>query len=458
MRSRTVREGSVGLLILLGLSLFGGLVLWLRGFSPGNRKFTAFAVFGDVAGIQTGATVRYRGVNVGKVAAITPGANGVELKMDISPADLLIPRNVVVEASQSGLIGETYIDIVPLKPIPPGLEIAKPLTPQCKTQQIIVCDQTRLPQGQLGVSTDELIRTTTRLATIYTDPAFVSNLNAAIKNTAVAAGEIATLSRNFSSLSGSLKQELKSFSGAANSVSNAANQTSYQVGLLTNRFGNTANKFEGTANELSRTAAQFNQLGQSVNSLVVENRSTLVSTLNNLSQASEQLRGSVGGLKPTLVQVTSTFQKINSEKLLRNLETLSDNAAQASANAAQASANLRDLSTNLNDPKNRLVLQQTLDSARATFENTQKITSDLDDLTGDPAFRSNLKNLVNGLGKLVSSTEQLQQQVEMAQVLEPVSDSLKEAAAKNSALNTKPPETTQELKPVVAETEVKSVP
>jgi len=61
------------------------------------------------------------------------------------------------------------------------------------------------------------------------------------------------------------------------------------------------------------------------------------------------------------------------------------------------------------------VLQQTLDSARVTFQNAQKITSDLDELTGDPAFRENIRQLINGLSGLVSSTQQLQQQVEVAE-------------------------------------------
>jgi phospholipid/cholesterol/gamma-HCH transport system substrate-binding protein len=88
----------------------------------------------------------------------------------------------------------------------------------------------------------------------------------------------------------------------------------------------------------------------------------------------------------------------------------------------------------LNNPNNTVLLQQTLDSARATFENTQKITSDLDELTGDPAFRENVRRLVNGLGKLVSSTQQLQQQVEVAQQLEPVSSEINTAIANASAI------------------------
>jgi phospholipid/cholesterol/gamma-HCH transport system substrate-binding protein len=55
----------------------------------------------------------------------------------------------------------------------------------------------------------------------------------------------------------------------------------------------------------------------------------------------------------------------------------------------------------------------------------KKITSDLDELTGDPAFRQNLLRLVNGLSGLVSSTKQVQQQVQVATTL----DSLKTAAS-----------------------------
>jgi phospholipid/cholesterol/gamma-HCH transport system substrate-binding protein len=92
---------------------------------------------------------------------------------------------------------------------------------------------------------------------------------------------------------------------------------------------------------------------------------------------------------------------------LQNVEVLTDNAA-------NVSANLRDISKSLNDPNNLLVVQQTLNSARATFENAQKITADLDELTGDPSFRTNLRKLVDGLSKLVSYTDTLEQQITTA--------------------------------------------
>ncbi|MFN7526638.1 MAG: MCE family protein, partial [Dolichospermum sp.] len=119
-------------------------------------------------------------------------------------------------------------------------------------------------------------------------------------------------------------------------------------------------------------------------------------------------------LRQTVMSLSPTINRLTQGELLKNLETLS-------ANAAEASANLKDASKTLNDPKNIVLLQQTLDAARVTFENTQKITSDLDELTGDPKFRQNLLQLVNGLSKLVSSSKDVQEQTKVAVTL----DSLK---------------------------------
>lgn len=394
MRSRTVREGSVGLLILLGLGLFVGGILWLRGVQLGKRSYTAIVSFADVGGMQQGAVVRYRGVNVGNISAIRPGANGVEVEIEISPADIVIPRDVLVEANQSGLISEVSVDITPQKQLPSGLIVAKPLDRDCD-RDLIVCNGSRL-QGQIGISLDSLIRSSTRFATVYSNPQLYANVDTAVKSAAEAAAGVAQLSRELAVLSRSTRQQLGTFSAAATSVQQAANQISTSTSKTVDRFGT-------TADQLNLTANQVNRLVTNLDDLVTSNRSSLVTTLNNINRASEQLQVTVGGLSPTINRVTQG-------KLLENLETLS-------ANAAQASANLRDASNALNNPSNILVLQQTLDSARVTFENAQKITADLDELTGDPKFRQNLRNVVNGLSGLVSSTDELDKQMQLAQTL-----------------------------------------
>ena len=356
-------------MILAGLGLFGGLVLWIKGLNPANRSFTVYADFAAINGVQTGSPVRYRGVNVGRIANIVPGPNGVEVKLEISRADLVIPKDSDLSVNQTGLLGETVLDITPRREIPEASVSSRPLDRDCD-RDLILCQNSRI-KGVLGISTDELIRATIRFADVYSSPQFTGNINSLTKNSSEAASEIARLSREVTGLVKSARTEVGTFSATARSIGN-------------------------TANQATLTIAQ-------VSDLITANRSTLVSTLDNLNATSGEIRTSVARLSPILNQVEGS-------KLISNLETLS-------ANAAQTSANLRDASATLNNPTTVTMLQQTLDSARATFENTQKITSDLDELTGDPKLRDNLRRLINGLSGLVSSTQQLQQQAQIAQIL-----------------------------------------
>lgn len=374
--SRSLRESSLGLFILVAIALFVLLIVWLRGFSPGKRSYNAFVEFDNAGGIKQGTPVAYRGIKVGEVVGVKPQPRGVVLKVKISPSDLLIPSSAVIEANQSGLIGEPSIDISPLQDLPAG-EIAQPLDRNCNPS-IIICNGSRL-QGQARLNVNELIRAVLRIANLVSDPEFTANVNSVAKNASNAAAGIAKLSREVS-------KPLKT-------------------------VGPTLDEFRITARQLGLTA-------QEANRLLATNRSSLTTTLSNVSEASGELKGAIASLSPVLNQVKRT-------DILRNLETLS-------ANAAAASANLRTFSKDFGNPNNVLLLQQTLDSARATFENTQKITSDLDELTGDPSFRVNLRKLINGLSKLVSSTQQLQQQAEIARLLTPISTievPIKESAA-----------------------------
>ena len=408
MRSRTFREGSVGLLLLLGLAVFGGVILWLNRFTGNHRSYKAVVEFVNASGIQKGAVVEYRGVKVGNISAVRPGPNNVEVEIEITQADLIIPKNVLVEANQSGLIsGESVINMTPKSPFAATTVAAKPLDKNCNSQ-LIVCNKDHL-KGQIGISTDELIRAATELSTRYSDPKFYGNLNKAVENTSLAAANVAELSRNFTVLSKSLQQQLNGFSATNNSIQRATNQLTASSTRTLNQVSATTSQLGTTAQEFRLTASQANKLITNLDTLVTSNRSNLVTALNNITQTSNQLRSTVSSLSPAVNRVTQG-------ELLKNLETLS-------ANAAQASTNLRNATNTLNDPKNLLVVQQTLDSARVTFQNTQKITSDLDELTGDPTFRQNLRQLVNGLKGLVSSTQQMQQQVQVATTL----DSLKAA-------------------------------
>ena len=402
MRSRAVREGSVGLLLLLGVGIFIAIFLWIRGLTLGERSYSFTVEFPRVNGLLEGAAVRYRGVTIGRIAAIRPRVNGVEVTVEVSPANVVIARDAIVEANQSGFLGEVSVDITPQTEIPAEQITARAIDPKCD-RALIVCNGSRL-KGEIGVSTDELIRFTTRFASVYSNQELYDNINAAIENTSIVAADVSRLTRELTTLTKSTRQQLNTLGTTANQITATTNKTAAQFGQ--------------TADQVRLTAAQANDLIANLNRLVTENRTSLVTALDNITQTSKQLRSSVETLTPTVNRVTQG-------QLVENLETLT-------ANAAEASTNLRNASKALNSPNNVLALQQTLDSARVTFQNAQKITSDLDELTGDPSFRDSIRQLIEGLSGLVSSTQQVEQQVQVAKTLDSMTIAVKDRQGENS--------------------------
>lgn len=370
MRARAIREGSVGLLILIGVGLFGGLVLWLRGFSPRSRTYRATFVFENTLGMQEGTAVRYRGVPIGRVANIMPNSNEVAVGVDITQPDLRIPSNARIEANQSGLIGETTIDITPNRDLPPQDLDMSPVGPDCDSD-LIICDGDRLP-GMVGASYESLIRSAEKLANAFADPDIINDLKITLRNATQLTEQATLLTDELIVLSQQVQGDIDP--------------------LLTSATRATDN--------VAAAAAAFELTGAEINSLIAANRTSLVDTLTRLNRSSIFLEEIMGSITPT----------VRNGELLNNLETLT-------ANAAATAANLEAITAAVNTPENLVMLEQTLESARSVFLSAQKVLADVDELTGDPVFRNNIRNLVNGLNNLVSLTDQLEQDARFAQAL-----------------------------------------
>ena len=374
MRSRTIREGSIGLLVIVGVLVFGGLALWIKGFAFGEKTYKIVADFPDVNGIQVGDGVRYRGLQVGRVEDIQPGVNGVDVVLEIDSEDLLIPQDSTLKATSSGLIGDTFIDIVPKSQLPSDTANLTPIGSDCDSERII-CDNARL-EGEKGLTLDDLLPFTYRFSRSYSDPAFVAKIDSTVGNAGIAAAEIADLTKNTSTLVNDLKQEVDS----------------------------TSDELVATAQMFQTTAEQINQLTTQVERLIAQNENSLSDTLSSISTTSDRLQN-------LAIKIDTTVDSANTEQLTANLNELT-------TNAAVASENLRNITESFGSEASVVSLQQTLDSARVTFDNAQKITSDLELLTGDPAFVNNVRDLVNGLSSLVSTTEQLEQQIQTGKAIE----------------------------------------
>ena len=379
--SPSMRQSIIGLMLLVSLGLLGMVILWLRNFSLGDRNYRVTIVFPNAGGMTPGTRVAYRGVRIGQVTTVEPKAEGVNIGATLATT-YLIPSNSRIEATQAGLVGETSIDITPLQSLPADTKnIAKPLDPKCD-QSLIICNGSVLQgQGKLDVNT--LIRSLVRIANIIGDPDTTASIRSLVQGATNTFDDISVLLKNADESGGfeNLNSTLISLDQAADEVTNLLQEIREKDGIDT----------------VNSTLISIGGAAEEIRVFLVNNEANLSNTLENIALTSDEVR-------LTFKSLTPIIQKVEQGEIIDNFETLT-------ANAAELTANLRDFSADLNDPQNILLIEKTLNSARSAFENLQKITSDVDELTGNPEFRENIERLIKGLRNLISSTELLEQQL-----------------------------------------------
>ncbi|KAI5078907.1 hypothetical protein GOP47_0006578 [Adiantum capillus-veneris] len=156
-------QGAAGLLLIAGTLGMAAKIMWQKAAQVASLPPTYEAIleFPFASGITIGTVVRIRGVDVGSVINVRPCLERIDAKIQVMDSTSYIPRNALVEVNQSGLVGETIIDITPVSPVPrPSVG---PLDPGCPSEGLIVCDKERV-KGQQGVSMDDLMRLCGKMA------------------------------------------------------------------------------------------------------------------------------------------------------------------------------------------------------------------------------------------------------------------------------------------------------
>ncbi len=361
------------------------VVVWLKDITFGKHSYRLFVEFDNAAGMKEGSAVFYRGVPVGTVESMEATSNFVSVEVSVKPSTLKIPRNVDVEVDQTGLIGDASLSIYPQESLPADFEGPGPLDSECNSE-IILCNGDRVT-GNPPINYGALIRSMVKIADLVTSSDFQDQMGGAVVNLTDTTKEIQSLSKDAASLARSIEEQLGTFGETAQAISRNADV-----------FGQTAIK---TGDAITETSQATTLTLREVNQLLAANKGSITATLTNIQRTSTSLRGLIGDISPTLTNGQGA-------SILKNLEVLS-------VHAAAAAANIRALTATASEPDALLELRQTLTAARSTLQNVERITGDLDKLTGDAQFRDNLQRIIRGLGQLFSSMEMLQQQVALAE-------------------------------------------
>lgn len=408
-QSRLFREGLIGLFLLSGLLAFGMLIFFLRQNQLRGGNYQLKLLFDNAGGLREGARVLYRGVVVGRINTIQPTASGVEVVAEIDKG-LAIPKNVTVSTIRSGLLGEVNVNITPLQALDETQKIS-PLDKDCKQKGLILCNG----QQVTAKASPDFTESLARLAEGLDNQNFLENLNQTILKANKALDEFTLLSQEVTkttkiltaemdSLAKSVNENLEKLGDTAEVITTTAqslSQTAQTVDAQVRKVGDTTNtQIQRLGSEYTALALQLRMLSFNLNNLIADNK-------NNLQKMGENI-----------VQLTETTNTLLSQVEGKDVGKIAKNLSQISDNLVKISNDLTTVSAQLNNPATLVTLQQTLDSARVTFANTAKITSDIEEFTGDPQFKRNLRRLIDGLSNLVSYTDLLEKQVELAIMLQ----------------------------------------
>ena len=127
---------SVGIFVFLGILFFVAFIVWL-GASNFYKKGNYYLTFFDesVQGLEIGSSVKYRGVNVGRVEkiGISAGSRFIEVLMKIH-GKKSVDEDIVVQLKSVGITGIIYMEL----DIYDNKSYAKPLKPGFDTQYKVI--------------------------------------------------------------------------------------------------------------------------------------------------------------------------------------------------------------------------------------------------------------------------------------------------------------------------------
>jgi len=113
------RETTAGLFVLIGLLLLGVLIVEFGRFGDRlSNHYPLFVEFTDSSGIIKNSDVRLRGAKIGKVVSkpelIASAGRASVIRIELSIRDdVKIPHNSKIKVGSSGIMGDSFIQIVP---------------------------------------------------------------------------------------------------------------------------------------------------------------------------------------------------------------------------------------------------------------------------------------------------------------------------------------------------------
>ncbi len=270
-------EAKVGLLVLVGSVVLVFMTFAVGKYQFGEQKgYVLEAVFDSVAELDTKSVVRMAGVKIGVVEKVELEGHRAKVIMRIDP-EVQIPRGSEVMIKTKGLLGEKYVEFVPIKN-------ARPLP----------------PEKSAYYQPDEKVLTSV-------SPSDVDRL----------IGQLSSIADDIKQVTSSLSQVFGTERGerSMEDILNDLRQTTANI----KDFSHTL-RSDGT-----ELVMRMNELVASLNGVVGENRDNLKVTMENVREASKSAELALASIENTARKIDNgdgTIGKlVNNESMYNNIDT-----------------------------------------------------------------------------------------------------------------------------------------
>lgn len=229
MKNGTQRpEILAGIFVLLGIGLVSWLTIQFAGSrGAGGDGYLVFVEIDDATGVREGVPVRIGGVEIGQVASdpeLTESYSSLRLELRIDP-DRKIPKDSQVRVTTSGLMGDSFVRILP--PSQSSSDFVEAGDTIVAKSADSISDLT----GSAGEALEEAREAVTeiralvsQLETFFTrvEEGVLTDEN--LENLKVTLSELRKSSEQINQASGKIEPFFESAEGAVESINNAADR------------------------------------------------------------------------------------------------------------------------------------------------------------------------------------------------------------------------------------------
>ncbi len=326
------RETKVGLFALIALLALFNVYMWLNGSSLLNRGSKVEAAFSRIDDLRPGASVKYAGVDIGRVSQVYFEKDKVIVLMMISHG-ISLPDNVKAIITSAGVVGDKYVALLPTR-----------------NGEFPAMSKNRIP-GETPVSMDEFYSATNEVLTslrsvadsiknLMSDPKLTGSLTDTFAKFDQITTNIESVTRQFSQINfqktmaridhtiAIVERLAATNEPAINNLIGSITKASAEITQATitvNKFLNSIDNNGQTAADLQKTLAQIQQISANLEKFT----SILAANGNNIEQLATDAHQTMQSINQAATTINTALQKFTTNDGTSNTKDLLTQAGAA---------------------------------------------------------------------------------------------------------------------------------